>query len=140
MGFAAGASIRCEFDPSLPDAQADGDQLLQVFLNLLKNAVESAGSDGIILIRTYFDNQLSVSGGDGVRKTLPIQVEIIDNGPGLPSDIADHVFEPFVSGKENGTGLGLALVSKIVSDHGGWISVDSRPGRMAVRLSLQAAE
>ncbi|MDE0303757.1 MAG: ATP-binding protein [Albidovulum sp.] len=140
MGFAAGVTIRCDFDPSLPHARADGDQLLQVFLNLLKNAVDSAGSEAIILIRTYFDNQLSVSGGDGVRMPLPIQVEIVDNGPGLPSDIADHVFEPFVSGKENGTGLGLALVSKIMSDHGGWISVDSKPGRMAVRLSLPAAD
>ena len=139
IGFAAGATIRCEFDPSLPHLYADSDQLLQVFLNLLKNAFESTGSEGIILIRTYFDNQLSVSGGDGVRKALPIQVEIIDNGPGLPPEIADHVFEPFVSGTENGTGLGLALVSKIMSDHGGWISVNSTPGRMAVRLSLQAA-
>ncbi|MCY4461416.1 MAG: ATP-binding protein [Albidovulum sp.] len=140
MGFAAGATIRCEFDPSLPFARADSDQLLQALLNLLKNAVESAGSEGSIVIRTYFDSQLSVSAEDGTKKTLPIQVEIIDSGPGLPAHIADHVFEPFVSGKENGTGLGLALVSKIISDHGGWISLDSKPGRMAVRLSLEAAD
>jgi len=70
---------------------------------------------------------------------LPLQVEIIDDGPGLPKEIADDVFEPFVSGKENGTGLGLALVSKLIGDGGGWISVDSVPGRTVFRISLPLA-
>jgi len=80
--------------------------------------------------------------GDGItniafiKQNLPLQIEVIDDGPGLPDDIAGMVFEPFVSGRENGTGLGLALVSKIITDHGGWVSVDSIPGRTAFRISL----
>ncbi|OIQ76562.1 nitrogen regulation protein NR(II) [mine drainage metagenome] len=73
---------------------------------------------------------------DGTGNALPLQVEIIDDGPGLPPEIAGDVFEPFVSGRENGTGLGLALVSKIIPDHGGWIAVDSAPGRTVFRVSL----
>ncbi|MCG6884601.1 MAG: PAS domain-containing sensor histidine kinase, partial [Silicimonas sp.] len=71
--------------------------------------------------------------------SVPLNVEIIDDGPGLPPEIASEVFEPFVSSRENGTGLGLALVSKIISDHDGWISVDSVPGRTVFRISLPVA-
>ncbi|WP_375266831.1 ATP-binding protein, partial [Planktotalea sp.] len=77
------------------------------------------------------------SGGGG--RALPLQIEVIDDGPGLPPELADNVFDPFVSGRENGTGLGLALVSKIIADHGGWVAVDSIPGRTAFRLSLPMA-
>ena len=70
---------------------------------------------------------------------LPLQIEIEDDGPGIPDAIAAQIFEPFVSGRENGTGLGLALVSKIVTDHGGWLRVDSRPGRTIFRISLPKA-
>jgi two-component system nitrogen regulation sensor histidine kinase GlnL len=76
---------------------------------------------------------------DGTQASLPLQVEIIDDGPGIPPEIAQEIFEPFVSGRENGTGLGLALVSKIVSEHDGWISVDSVPGRTVFRISLPVA-
>ena len=74
-----------------------------------------------------------------VGRSLPLQIEIQDNGPGLPDDIAGDVFEPFVSGKNNGTGLGLALVSKIISDHDGRIGVDSVPGKTVFRISLPVA-
>ncbi len=70
---------------------------------------------------------------------VPLQVEIIDDGPGLPADIAGDIFEPFISGRENGTGLGLALVSKIISEHGGLIAVESAPGRTVFRISLPLA-
>jgi two-component system nitrogen regulation sensor histidine kinase GlnL len=70
---------------------------------------------------------------------VPLQVEIVDDGPGIPPGIADDIFEPFVSGRENGTGLGLALVSKIIADHNGWITVESVPGRTAFRISLPVA-
>ena len=76
---------------------------------------------------------------DGSGNPLPLQVEVIDDGPGLPPEIAADIFEPFVSGRENGTGLGLALVSKIISDHDGWIAVDSVPGRTIFRISLPVA-
>ena len=113
---------------------------MQVFLNLLKNASEAARpGGGQIRLRTFYDHSLRRLRKDGTAATLPLQVEIIDNGPGIPPDIAADIFEPFVSGRENGTGLGLALVSKIISDHDGWISVDSVPGRTVFRISLPLA-
>jgi two-component system nitrogen regulation sensor histidine kinase GlnL len=140
VGFAAHMAIVEEFDPSLPPTWVDGDQMLQVFLNLLKNAAEaSGGRQGRITIRTFYDGSLRLRRKDGSGQNLPLQVEIIDNGPGIAPEIAEQIFEPFVSGRGNGTGLGLALVSKIVSEHDGWISVDSVPGRTVFRLSLPVA-
>ncbi len=140
MGVAAQMLIREEYDPSLPLAWADADQLQQVFLNLLKNAAEAAGAKGgTICLRSFFDHGLRVRGRDGTPRALPLTVEIIDDGPGLPAAIAEEVFDPFVSGRENGTGLGLALVSKIISDHDGWIAVESVPGRTVFRVSLPQA-
>ena len=140
VGYGAAMQIAEDYDPSLPPTFADPDQLMQVFLNLLKNASEAAGpGGGQIRLRTYYDHSLRRLRKDGTAATLPLQVEIIDNGPGIPPDIAADIFEPFVSGRENGTGLGLALVSKIISDHDGWISVDSVPGRTVFRISLPLA-
>ncbi len=140
VGFAQGVVFKEDYDPSLPLTQVDGDQMMQVFLNLIKNAAEALnGSGGTITLRSYYDHALRMRGADGQERRLPLQVEIIDNGPGLPADIAAEVFEPFVSGRENGTGLGLALVSKIISEHGAWISVESAPGRTCFRISLPLA-
>ena len=142
VGFAQGIVFKEDYDPSLPLTEVDGDQMMQVFLNLMKNAAEAlgrAGSGGQITLRTYYDHALRLRGADGHDHRLPLQIEIIDNGPGLPGDIAGQVFEPFVSGRENGTGLGLALVSKIIAEHGAWISVDSAPGRTLFRISLPVA-
>jgi two-component system nitrogen regulation sensor histidine kinase GlnL len=140
VGFAANMRIIEEFDPSLPPTWVDGDQMLQVFLNLLKNAAEAAGKGGgTIRLRTFYDLSLRLRRKDGSGNPLPLQVEIIDDGPGIRPEILNDIFEPFVSGRENGTGLGLALVSKIISDHEGWISVDSVPGRTVFRLSLPIA-
>ncbi|MEM6482114.1 MAG: ATP-binding protein [Pseudomonadota bacterium] len=140
VGFAAHMKIREDYDPSLPLAVGDPDQLLQVVQNLLKNAAEAAGKEGgTIRLHTYYEQSLRVRRGSGNRKSLPLQIEIIDDGPGLPSEIASNVFEPFVSGRENGTGLGLALAAKIISELDGWISVTSAPGRTVFRISLQRA-
>jgi len=139
VGFGAHMFFVVDYDPSLPQTLADADQLLQVFLNLLKNASEAGSEGGTIRLRTFYDAALRVRQLDGTQARLPLQIEIIDDGPGLPPDIANDIFEPFVSGKENGTGLGLALVSKLIHDGGGWISVDSVPGKTAFRVSLPRA-
>ena len=140
LGFGAHMRIIEDYDPSLPFAYGDPDQLLQVVLNLLKNASEAAGDvGGDIRIHTYFEHSFRLRRSDGSGHSLPLQIEIIDDGPGLPDAIKADIFDPFVSGKENGTGLGLALVSKIISDHDGWISVTSVPGRTVFRLSLPRA-
>ncbi len=136
VGFGAHMMFVEDYDPSLPATYADPDQLTQVFLNLLKNASEAGGPGGSIRLRTFYDASLRVRRADGTQARLPLQIEVIDDGPGLPPDIAGDVFEPFVSGRENGTGLGLALVSKLVGENGGWISVDSVPGRTVFRVSL----
>ncbi|MEL7253643.1 MAG: ATP-binding protein [Pseudomonadota bacterium] len=141
VGFAADMTVVERYDPSLPLALGDPDQLLQVILNLIKNASEAAaGEGGRIELKTYYEQSLRVRNGNGDSgKTLPLQIEIIDDGPGLPPEIAADVFEPFVSGRENGTGLGLALAAKIISDHNGWLSVSSAPGRTVFRISLARA-
>ncbi|NUH64148.1 PAS domain-containing sensor histidine kinase [Sulfitobacter sp. S0837] len=140
LGFGAHMKIVEDYDPSLPPALGDKDQLMQVLSNLIRNACEAAGpSGGTIRLRSFYEHgfRLRRAGGDG--QPLPLQIEVIDDGPGLPEHIRADVFDPFVSGRENGTGLGLALVSKIISDHGGWISVASAPGRTAFRISLPRA-
>ena len=139
IGFAAHMQITDDYDPSLPSTWADPDQLQQVFLNLLKNAAEAGRAGGSIRLRTFYELSLKVRRRDGSGSAVPLQIEVIDDGPGIPPDLAEDLFEPFVSGRENGTGLGLALVSKIIADHDGWIAVDSVPGRTVFRLSLPIA-
>ncbi|GGB03053.1 two-component system sensor histidine kinase NtrB [Allosediminivita pacifica] len=141
LGFGGHMKIIEDYDPSLPHALGDPDQLLQVILNLLKNASEAADAKegGTIRLHTFYEHSFRLRRADGSGQTLPLQIEIIDDGPGLPEEIKADIFDPFVSGKENGTGLGLALVSKIISDHDGWITVDSAPGRTVFRISLPRA-
>ncbi|MDB6176081.1 ATP-binding protein [Paracoccus sp. Z330] len=143
VGFARNVAIVPDYDPSLPPALADSDQLTQVCLNLVKNAAEVlADTDGAtIRLHSFYDHTLRLPPDDidPAGRSLPLQIVVEDNGPGLPPAIADQIFEPFVSGRENGTGLGLALVSKIITDHGALIRVDSRPGRTIFRISLPKA-
>jgi two-component system, NtrC family, nitrogen regulation sensor histidine kinase GlnL len=139
VGFAAHMSIVEDYDPSLPFTLADNDQLMQVFLNLIKNAAEACVRGGTIRLHTFYDLSLRLRRKDGASGALPLNIEIIDDGPGIKPEIAANIFEPFVSGRENGTGLGLALVSKIITDHEGWITVDSVPGRTVFRVSLPMA-
>lgn len=140
VGVAAHMRIIENYDPSLPPACGDADQLLQVFSNLIRNAAEAAqGEGGTITLHSYYEPSLRRLGGEGTGRSLPLQVEVIDDGPGLPPEIAEDVFDPFVSGRENGTGLGLALAARIVSEHDGWIAVSSVPGRTVFRVSLPLA-
>ena len=138
LGFGAHIRFEEEYDPSLPAAKANSDQLLQVVLNIIKNASEACGNSGKIKLKTAFDHSFRLRRSDGTWQALPLQIQICDNGPGLPFEIKEEVFDPFVSGKENGTGLGLALASKIISDHDGWIAVDSVQGNTVFTISLAA--
>ncbi len=123
-GFARDVTIDERFDPSLPPALVDRDAMLQVILNLLKNASEAMAqqADARITLATAYRHGMAVSAAPGrPRQPLPIEICVIDNGPGAPADIAEHLFDPFISGKPEGQGLGLALVDKLVRDMGGII-------------------
>ena len=139
LGAASGMRFRDQYDPSLPYTLGDAGQLAQVFANLFANAAEAAGPNGgNITIRSYYEPGLRL-GDAGGGHAVPLQVEVTDDGPGISPNIADSLFQPFVSSRENGTGLGLALVSKIISDHNGTIGVTSRPGVTTFRISLPIA-
>ncbi|WP_237151505.1 two-component system sensor histidine kinase NtrB [Oryzibacter oryziterrae] len=140
-GFARHIRIIEEYDPSLPPVYANRDQLVQVFLNLVKNAAEALvdTSDAEIVLTTAFRPGVRLSiPGTRERVSLPLEFCVRDNGPGVPDEIQTHMFDPFVTTKTNGTGLGLALVAKIVGDHGGVIECDSQPRRTTFRLLLPA--
>lgn len=138
-GFAAHVRFVEEYDPSLPPTVGDPDQLMQVMLNLLKNAAEAAPPvGGLIMLRTAYRAGVKVRTARGTE-SLPLQVSISDNGGGVPEELKPHIFEPFVTSRANGTGLGLALVSKVVADHGGVISCDSAPGFTTFRMLLPVA-
>ncbi len=141
-GFARDIRIVENYDPSLPPLHGNRDQLVQALLNLVKNAAEAVpAAGGEIIVTTAYQHglRLAMSGGES-RRDLPIVVSIQDNGPGIPEDIKSNLFEPFVTAKPNGTGLGLALVAKVVDDHGGVIEVDSAPRRTVFRLRLRVFE
>src|SRR5512133_1011498 len=122
-GFARQIKFTEEYDPSLPPLLANRDQLIQVFLNLLKNAAEAIGetaADGEITLSTAFRPGVRLSvPGSKTRVSLPLEFCVKDNGPGVPEDLMAHLFDPFVTTKQSGSGLGLALVAKSVNDHGG---------------------
>ena len=139
-GPADGLVLRDAYDPSLPPTSGDEDQLIQVFLNLVKNAAEAAHARGDgrgeILVSTAYRHGLRVRSEEGQTKAVPLEVRIQDNGPGVPPRLRDQLFEPFVSSKSNGTGLGLALVAKLVAAHGGMVDFESEPGRTQFRVLL----
>src|SRR5207248_8659787 len=137
-GFARHVRIAEEYDPSLPPVHGNHDLLVQVFLNLVKNAAEAApGSGGEIAVATAYRHGLRLAGpGSETRVNLPLMVSVTDNGPGIPNDLKPHLFDPFVTTKRNGTGLGLALVAKVIGDHGGVIEFDSQPRRTVFRVFL----
>lgn len=163
LGFARTARIRTDYDPSLPPALGDADQLVQAILNVIRNAIEATGGqagkpcperaataasdanssgaapEAAIVIRTFFDSTMRLRQPGADPLPLPLQIEVVDNGPGVDRNIREMMFDPFVSGRPEGRGLGLALTGRIIADHGGVITVDSAPGRTAIRISLPRA-
>ncbi len=137
-GFARNVRFIEEYDPSLPPVHGNRDLLIQTFLNLVKNAAEAAPTQGgeIQLSTSYQHGMRMMVAGSDSRVHLPLVVSVTDNGDGIPEDIQPHLFDPFVSTKHNGTGLGLALVAKVIGDHGGVIEFDSQPRRTVFRVYL----
>jgi two-component system nitrogen regulation sensor histidine kinase GlnL len=139
-GFARHIKFTQDYDPSLPPVYANRDQLVQVFLNLVKNAAEAIGegaADGEIQLTTAFRPGVRLSmPGNKSRVSLPLEFCIKDNGPGVPDDLMEHLFDPFVTTKPSGSGLGLALVAKIVGDHGGVIECESQARHTVFRVLM----
>lgn len=139
-GFAQSVRFIENYDPSLPPVPGDRDQLIQVFLNLIKNAAEAVPGQGgeITLTTAYRHGVRVVIPGTRERMDLPLEICVIDNGDGVPDDLLPHLFDPFVTTKSGGTGLGLALVAKIVGDHGGIVDCESEPRRTVFRVMMPA--
>lgn len=138
-GFAGNIRFIETYDPSLPPVLANRDQLVQVVLNLVKNAVEAIGEgrDGSITLSTSYRTGVRVQfQGCGQKVSLPIELAVQDNGPGIPEDLLPDLFDPFITTKVQGSGLGLPLVTKIINEHGGIVECDPTPGKTTFRLLL----
>jgi two-component system nitrogen regulation sensor histidine kinase GlnL len=137
-GFGKNVRFIETYDPSLPDVHGDRDQLIQVFLNLVKNACEAPGEgERELELSTAYRHGLRLAvPGQQAKVNLPLVVSVRDNGQGVLEEIRQHLFDAFVTNKPTGTGLGLALVAKIINDHGGAIEFESEPGRTIFRVML----
>ncbi len=143
-GFARGIPFVEDYDPSLPSIMVNRDKMVQALLNLVKNAAEAlddTNSDARITLRTAFRPGVRLAlPGSQARISLPFMIEVEDNGSGIPANMKEYLFDPFVTSKRTGTGLGLALVAKTISDHGGIVECDSSPKHTVFRILLPLAE
>ena len=129
----AGVGVRRDYDTSLPDLTGDREQLIQVILNIARNAAQAMNGRGEIVFRTRAARQVTLAKR---RYHLALQLQVIDNGPGIPDEMRDKIFYPLVSGRDGGTGLGLTLAQSFVHQHHGTIEVDSHPGRTCFTILL----
>lgn len=136
-GFGRDVKFKMEFDPSLPEVPGDSDQLMQVFQNLLKNACDAVDAGrGQIKVQTQYNSGIRMYLGGRKQVNLPLQIDVVDNGGGIPAALIDDIFDPFITTKTNGSGLGLSLVSKIIAAHGGLIECKSQPGKTVFSIRL----
>jgi two-component system nitrogen regulation sensor histidine kinase GlnL len=131
----AGVRVRRDYDTSLPDLTGDKEQLIQAILNIARNAAQAMNGEGEIIFRTRALRQVTLA---KKRYRLALELQVTDNGPGIPEAIREKIFYPLVSGREGGSGLGLTLAQSFIQQHQGSIDVESRPGRTCfiVRLPL----
>ena len=140
--FPSGITVQRNYDPSVPDLVGDIEQLIQAVLNVVRNAAQAlvsganGGRGGTIILRTRSARQVTIA---RQRHKLVLELQVIDDGPGVPDEIRDRVFNPLVSGREGGSGIGLALVQTYAQNHGGVVEFDSRPGRTIFTLLLPLA-
>jgi two-component system nitrogen regulation sensor histidine kinase GlnL len=140
-GVARNITFSEDYDPSLPPVFGNRDQLIQVFLNLVKNAAEAIGREegGEVTLSTAFRPGIRLSvPGTPDRVSLPLEFCVRDNGSGVPDELLPILFDPFITTKPNGSGLGLALVAKIVGEHGGVVECDSSPRGTTFRILMPA--
>ncbi|MFZ5588816.1 MAG: nitrogen regulation protein NR(II) [Pseudomonadota bacterium] len=128
-----GVRIIRDYDPSIPELQADPDQLIQAVLNIVRNAAQAAGGKGNITLRTRVQRHVTI--GQRYHKLIT-RVDIHDDGPGIPPDLIENIFYPMVTGSASGTGLGLSIAQSLVNQHGGLIECASRPGDTTFTLLL----
>jgi two-component system, NtrC family, nitrogen regulation sensor histidine kinase GlnL len=126
-----GVVIERDYDPSLPELVGDREQLIQAMLNIARNAAQSGAAS--IVFKTRAVRQVTIL---RQRHRLALELQVIDDGPGVPEEIQDRIFNPLVSGREGGTGLGLSLAQTFVQYHHGVIEFESRPGRTTFRILL----
>jgi two-component system nitrogen regulation sensor histidine kinase GlnL len=141
-GFARHIKISENYDPSLPAVHANRDQMIQVFLNLIKNASEAVADrpDAEIMLTTAYRPGIRISvAGSREKISLPLEFCVIDNGPGVPDDLVPHLFDPFITTKTNGSGLGLALVAKLIGGHGGIVECDRQNNKTIFRVLMPAS-
>ena len=138
--YGAHMKIKRSYDPSLPLVNGHRDLLIQAFINIIKNASEATELNSEIMIKTSYSQGrrltfAAVNGGS----YAPVQVEVIDNGRGISEELRDHIFDPFVSGRSGGSGLGLTMVASVIADHGAMIDVESVPGQTVFRMNFPVA-
>ena len=139
--FGQGFEIVSLFDPSLPDTEGDRDLLIQSLLNLIKNACEASDKKRKIIIRTFYNLGVHYAvARQAGQAVAPLVIEIEDHGNGISPELKEHIFDPFVTNKAQGTGLGLALVASTIADHGGTIDVTSQKGKTIFRIGLPMSE
>ncbi|MDH5407986.1 MAG: nitrogen regulation protein NR(II) [Gammaproteobacteria bacterium] len=128
-----GITIKRDYDPSIPDVEIDPDQLIQSVLNIVRNACQAMNDDGVITLRTRILRNQTI--GQETHR-LAARIDVIDNGPGIPEKIKENIFFPMITGRAEGSGLGLSIAQSLIQQHGGLIECESEPGKTVFSIIL----